>query len=177
MNKDKSLLKLVALHRHWIVADAVRVVLRHKVVTPKEEEEEIKKFGLEYAMVAEHASMVCRMQVWYALLFVVIEGYRELGFKHEGLDQVLAQEEYVDLLRRFRNATFHYQPDPLNDKLIDFLAKEDSEHWIANLNKQMNAMFMEVLPIKEQIAKWEKEGVPKIKPSGTKIDRLMFPVK
>ncbi|MGT2505601.1 hypothetical protein [Cupriavidus basilensis] len=165
---DENIVKLAALHRHWIVADAVRVVLQQKTTTPEQEERAIKKFGIEYVAFGEHASMVFRMQVWYSLLYVVVEGYKELGHKYEPLEEVLANE-YVDLLRRFRNATFHFQADPLNDKLIDFLNKQDSEIWIRDLNKQLEAFFIQALPLKETL---ERKEVPKI-PPGTKLSTLL----
>lgn len=163
--------ELAALHRHWIVADAVRVVLQQKTTTPEQEERAIKKFGIEYVAFGEHASMVCRMQVWYSLLYVVVEGYRELKQNYEPLEAVLAQTEYVDLLRRFRNATFHFQADPLNDKLINFLDKRDSEVWIRDLNMQLEAFFMQALPINEAMKTLESNGVPKV-PLGTKLSTL-----
>jgi hypothetical protein len=148
---NENMVKLTALHRHWIVADAVRVVLQQKTTTPGQEKLAIEKFGVEYVVFGEHASMVCRMQVWYSLLYVVVEGYRQLGQSYEPLEKVLAKAEYVDLLRRFRNATFHFQGDPFNDKLIDFLDKKDSELWIRDLNKQLEAFLTQALPIKETI--------------------------
>ncbi|WP_199265729.1 hypothetical protein [Alcaligenes faecalis] len=170
MTKE-NLMKLAALHRHWIIADAVRVVLQKKLMTPEQEESAIKRFGLDFLAFGEHASMVCRMQVWYSLLYVVVEGYRELGENYEPLEEVLAKAEYVDLLRRFRNATFHFQADPLNDKLIDFLGKKDSEIWIRDLNRQLEAFLTQALPTKEAIEQMEKEGIPKI-PLGTKLSTL-----
>ncbi|WP_082551972.1 hypothetical protein [Massilia sp. Root351] len=175
--ENDNIVKLAALHRHWIVADAVRVVLKQKTVTPIQEEEYIKKFGIEYVAFGEHASMICRMQVWYSLLYVVIEGYQELlnkfpDIRFKPLDEVLAVGEYVDLLRRFRNATFHFQADPLNAKLIDFLEKKDSEVWIGDLNRKLSAFFIQALPIKEAMEKMEKEGVPEI-PVGTKLETLI----
>jgi hypothetical protein len=170
--KNEEVVKLAALHRHWIVADSVYAVLKQKVVTPKQEVEVVKKFGQEYLLFGEHASMICRMQVWYSLLFVVIEGYKALGAKYEPLDQILAKDTYVDLLRRFRNATFHYQADPLNDKLIDFLDKKESEDWIKDLNMKLRDFFMQALPINETLKKIEENGIPTI-PSGSKLDVLM----
>jgi hypothetical protein len=86
----------------------------------------------------------------------VIEGYRELGQTFEPLDTLLQQEEYVDLLRLFRNATFHYQEDPMSEKIVRFLDKRDSEHWIRELNRQFQAFFLKVLPIDEALQRLEK---------------------
>lgn len=146
-----DMIKLVALHRHWCIADAVRVVAASPVVTPDEEAEAIKKFGPEFAMLGQHASLMARISVWYSLLYVVIEGYRDLKQNFQPLDDVLAKEDYVNLLRLFRNATFHYQEDPLSEKLLGFLAKPDSESWIRSLDQQLQAFFMQALPIKDTL--------------------------
>ncbi len=55
---DENIVPLAALHRHWIVADAVRVVLKQKTTTPEQEAQAIKKFGTEYVAFGEHAA--CR---------------------------------------------------------------------------------------------------------------------
>lgn len=74
----------------------------------------------------------------------------------------------MDLLRRYRNATFYFQADPLSEKLIAFLEKEDSEVWIHDLNKQLEAFLRHALPIKETMERVKKNGPPKI-PDGTKL--------
>jgi hypothetical protein len=89
--------------------------------------------------------------VWYALLYVVVEGYKDLDLKFDPVDKLLAQEEFVNLLRLFRNATFHYQEDPLTDKVIGFLEKKDSEYWIYELNKQLEAFLLQALPINKTL--------------------------
>lgn len=152
------MIKLVALHKHWCIADAVRVVIGAPIMKPEQEAEAIKRYGQEFALLGEHASMVARISVWYALLYVVVEGYRDLKQEFEPLDALLQQEEYVNLLRLFRNATFHYQEDPLSEKIIGFLDKKDSEHWIHELNKQFQAFFLKVLPINETLQRVEQKG-------------------
>lgn len=46
--------------------------------------------------------------VWFASLYVVIEGWRELKLTDSEIDTLL-ESEHVDSLRVFRNATFHFQ--------------------------------------------------------------------
>jgi len=152
------MIELVALHKHWCIADAVRVVIGASVIKPEQEAEAIKRYGPEFALLGQNASLVARISVWYALLYVVIEGYRELGQTFEPLEALLQQEEYVDLLRLFRNATFHYQEDPMSEKIIGFLDKRDSEHWIRDLNKQFQAFFLKVLPIDEALQRLEQKN-------------------
>jgi hypothetical protein len=145
------MIEFIALHKHWCIADAVRVVIGASIMKPEQEAEAIKRYGQEFTLLGENASMVARLSVWYALLYVVIEGYRDLKQEFEPLDALLKQEEYVNLLRLFRNATFHYQEDPLSEKIIGFLDKKDSEHWIRELNKQFKEFFLKILPINETL--------------------------
>jgi hypothetical protein len=152
------MIELIALHKHWCIADAVRIVIGAPIMKPEQEAEAIKRFGPEFALLGERASMVARISVWYSLLYVVVEGYQELEHKFEPLDALLAQEEYVNLLRLFRNATFHYQEDPLTEKIIGFLDKKDSEHWIRELNKQFQSFFLKALPISETLQRIEAKG-------------------
>lgn len=74
-----------------------------------------------------------------------------MGYKFESLDALLEKDEYVDQLRRFRNAIFHFQKHPINEKLLDFLEAEDSEYWIRALHKEFELFFLQTLPIKEQM--------------------------
>lgn len=152
------MIKLIALHKHWCIADAVRVVVGAPIMKPDQEAEAIKRYGQEFALLGENASMVARLSVWYALLYVVIEGYRDLKQEFGPLDALLKREEYVDLLRLFRNATFHYQENPLSEKIIGFLEKEDSENWIHELNKQFQTFFLSVLPINETLQRIEQRN-------------------
>ena len=152
------MIKLVALHKHWCIADAVRVVVGAPTMKPDQEAEAIKRYGQEFALLGENASMVAGLSVWYALLYVVIEGYRDLKQEFGPLDALLKREEYVELLRLFRNATFHYQENPLSEKILGFLEKVDSENWIHELNKQFQTFFLSVLPINETLQRIEQRN-------------------
>lgn len=77
----------------------------------------------------------------------------------EPLDLLLAKDEYVNLLRLCRNGTFHYQKDPLTEKVVGILHKEDSETWVRSVNKQLQALFLEALPIKEKLSRLEARHV------------------
>lgn len=103
-------------------------------------------------MVAKAASGFGMIQVWYGLLFVVIEGYRELRLTDQAVDALLAEEIYVEALRRLRNATFHYQQDPFTSKLWDYLFAPESETWIRRLNHAFREFFERSLGIAEVIA-------------------------
>jgi hypothetical protein len=87
------------------------------------------------------------------LLYVVIEGYQEIRLSGVDIDKLLAQTDYVERLRRFRNSVLHYQEDPLSEKHMAFLLAEGSEKWILDLNRAFKAYFERELPIEEWLNK------------------------
>ena len=91
-------------------------------------------------------SVFLAMQAWYALLYVVIEGYQELDSEDARIDVLLANEDYVDALRRFRNSVFHFQKEPLNEKLLGFISVPESENWIRDLNTAFQEYFEAIFP-------------------------------
>ena len=50
------------------------------------------------------------MSLWYGGLYVVIEGWKELGLSDPHVDDLLRSSN-VELLKRYRHGTFHFQRD------------------------------------------------------------------
>lgn len=115
---DPDRRQLAALYKHWVVADSVNHHLRRSVKAGADD-----RSGLPDAttQVAQHVSVLATITVWYALLYVVVEGYCKLGCRNPEIDRLLAEGSHVEALRRFRNATFHFQAEPLPPKLMTFL--------------------------------------------------------
>src|SRR4051794_23802549 len=103
--------KLVALYKHWCIADFIKVRVAFDISRELRAGADagLSKFLLESA---ELHSAFLTLQVWYALLYVVVEEYKELKLRNCEIDKLLSEADRVDLLRLFRNATFHYQEDP-----------------------------------------------------------------
>lgn len=140
-------LKLLSLHRHFLAADAIKQLLFVAVpVDPK-----TSRVRDDILDVAQALSSMLRLQVFYVLMYVVVEGYRELGYQDSAVDPLLAQSQFVDGFRRFRNANFHFQEDPFSPKLLEFLDAEGSEKWARELYDALKAFFEKQLPIKEYI--------------------------
>ncbi len=77
---------------------------------------------------------------WYASLFVVVEGWEDNRFSDEVIEKLLAHSAgYKDLLRRFRNAVFHYQPSLIEPRMIDFLRSDDM--WSFTLHNEFCRFF------------------------------------
>lgn len=137
---------MVALHSHWLNADAVKVAINTDLPVDK-------SYSSELQALSQFHSSFRRISVFYSLLYVVIEGYRELGSTDEKVDSLLKQCDFVDALRLFRNATFHYQKAPITEKAMKFLEAENSENWIKDLHVAFRRYFEQELPIKETMEK------------------------
>lgn len=140
--------KLVALHKYWINADAI-----NKVVISNLEANTNSGLSDKVAELATIYSSFARLSVLYGLIYVVIEGYKELKYTNENIDSLLARDDYVDALRLFRNATFHYQNKAISEKALKFLELEESENWIRELHSAFKLFFENELPIKEMFEK------------------------
>ena len=144
-------ISLLALHKHWITADAVKERITFDVKVP---EDQIPK---ELESLGQQMSKMQTLVVFYALFYVVIEGYRELKLSDETIEALLAKNDYVDRLRRFRNTVFHFQNDPFDKRLIEFLDAKDSEIWIKDLYKAFEKFFLRELPIVQSLERLRNE--------------------
>jgi hypothetical protein len=137
-------LKLISLHKHWLNADAVKQVVAKPIGDNN---------GLpdDLTALAEMYSSFSRLLVLYGLIYVVVEGYRELKTTNAKIDELISQEDFVDSLRLFRNATFHYQKQPIPEKALKFLELPESENWIRELHSSFKEYFEDNLPIKEML--------------------------
>ena len=109
------------------------------------------------------------LQYSYSGIYLVIEGWRELNLHDERIDALL-ESPLVDRLRRFRNATFHHQKEPLSRKHLEFFGteEEETEIWLNKLYSEFERFFAEnTLPIPTQL----KADMSKATPSG--IARLV----
>ncbi len=137
----------ISLHSCWLRADTLKYAL-YPGEMPNEKLQDWPEWLKELAIFHSKWS---RIEIMYALLYVVIEGYTEMGYKDERLDSLLAEGEYVDCLRKFRNAIFHFQKQPINEKLLGFIEAKDSEFWVRAVHNEFNRFFLETLPIKQQM--------------------------
>lgn len=86
-------------------------------------------------------SFLC-MSYWYGGLYVVIEGWKELKLKDNIIDSLLDSPN-VDLLRRYRNGTFHFQRNYFDERLLRFMRDGiDCVPWIRNLNQEFGRYFL-----------------------------------
>jgi hypothetical protein len=150
--EDKTLTKeLMALYTHWCIADAVRHAIAYEG-RQEEADEMVAQFGKEFAELGRFQSSAMRLTVFYALIYVVVEGYRSREDPDPAVEALLS-DDLIDKLRRFRNSVFHAQDDPIPDKQLAFLTAPSSEAWIKKLHRALERYLTDRLPVKEQLAK------------------------
>jgi hypothetical protein len=96
----------------------------------------------------------------YAGIYLVIEGWHNLDLKDDKISGLLTSP-FVDRLRLFRNATFHYQKDLLSWKHLQFFGTEEerTEVWLNHLYSEFERFFAEnTLPIPESLRAEFKEA-------------------
>ena len=106
------------LHRYYIWANRLRDYFDKSLAT--------KGMPSEASFPAWFAEDVgLFMSHWYAALYVVVEGYRELGLQNAKVDALLTSPN-VDLLRRYRNGVDHFQKSYFDARFVDFMGPPDS---------------------------------------------------
>ncbi len=81
---------------------------------------------------------------WLAAEYVALEGWIELGLQSVRVSTLLgAYLEHKDLLRRCRNAVYHFQKAPLDPRLLRVLQDEDEEiRWATALHFELQAVLL-----------------------------------
>lgn len=129
-------IKLEALYLHWVNhIDSRKYATDFAIDAKKSDSEVVKEMQLNL--------FFNRLVISHALLYVVIEGYKDLKLRDDNIDNLLAEEVYVDKLCRLRNALFHYQKDIRPAKLMEFIELEGSAEWIKKLDKSFENFFIE----------------------------------
>jgi len=81
------------------------------------------------------------MSLWYGCLYILIEGWRTLRLENQEIDALLRSSN-VNLLRIYRNATFHYQKDYLHEKYMTFLREgEATATWVRAIHNAFAGYF------------------------------------
>ena len=119
------------LHRYFIWADRMKVHF-DEVLRSKNKDDET--YELETFLY---------MSYWYAGMYVVIEGWKELKLSDKIVDSLLTSRN-VDLLRKFRNGVFHFQKQYFSEKkFVPLITEgEDVVYWIRSLRDVFGLYFL-----------------------------------
>jgi hypothetical protein len=78
--------------------------------------------------------MFMYMSHWYATLYVVIEGWRELRLNDPVIDGLLTSSN-VKLLKLYRHGVYHFQRDYFDKRYLKFMDNPDSARWVRALHQ------------------------------------------
>lgn len=122
---------LLSLHRYYIWANKMRDHFDESLKLSI-----IKNAGIESFMY---------MSYWYASIYVVTEGWFELGFEDHVIDELLKSDN-LDLLKRYRHGVFHYQKQYNDMRFLELLKNgENAVEWVRKLNKELGRYFLNEL--------------------------------
>jgi hypothetical protein len=132
--------QVVLLHRHWIAANLQRA--RFNELLP-----DAKSPAEDEAFLASECFVA--MYLWYALLWVVIEGFQDRridirGAMRADIDAMAAH------LRRCRNAIFHVPENNHDPRLFELMEKPDSAAVISRISTGFGRLFLEEVAARKQ---------------------------
>lgn len=99
-----------------------------------------------YSTESDQSARIGAVAHWLAAEYVALEGWLELGLRSERLSLLLgAYPEHKDLLRRCRNAVYHFQKEPLDPRLLRVLQDEDEElKWTTALHFELQGVLLQL---------------------------------
>ena len=129
MEIDKS---IYTLHKYFIWADRMRIHFDNVLKIGVEGYDSKGMFDIEWNIY---------MSYWYAGMYVLIEGWKEMRLQDSRVDALLKSSN-VDLLRRYRNGVCHFQANYWDDRFLDFIKSQDSVPWVRELREAFSDFFL-----------------------------------
>jgi hypothetical protein len=141
---DSEQIKIaVSLYRYVFWADMLRVQFETTHARDRQELErrlQAKQITFEPKLL-ESEMYIC---LWFGVLYIVIEGWPTLKLNEPHITKLL-RSHFKDLLRNFRNATFH--PDDYDDARIQALVDtgQESIDWAREVTLEFKSFFESIL--------------------------------
>jgi hypothetical protein len=126
-------LHIYALHRYYLQANQMRVHFDSYL--------KLNKGSVTWES-PERLYLSLYMGLWYGSLYVVVEGWKELGLADLVVDELLTSP-HVELLNRYRNGVFHYQKAYHDGRFLDFMKQPDTPGWVRSLHAEFGRYFLE----------------------------------
>jgi hypothetical protein len=123
---------LASLHRYFIWADRLREYFENTI---------LKDPGTSVDLAwADDCGLF--MSHWYGALYVVVEGWKDMGLKDPVIDKLL-ESTNVALLKRFRHGAFHFQREYFDNRFSNFwYDSKKTVPWVRQLNDAFSQFFL-----------------------------------
>ena len=119
---------VVSLHRYFIWANKMRTDFDHLLKANNTTKHEHELY----------------MSYWYAGLYIVIEGWKDLNMSDSIINKLLRNTNNVELLRRYRNGVFHFQKTYFDKRFVGVWEQNRKFiDWVRELNRQFGRYFLE----------------------------------
>lgn len=129
---------LLSLHRYFIWANRLRTHFDAELKKRHQSSDEVTTEEFMY------------MSLWYASLYVVCEGWKELCLSDPIIDDLLKSEN-LNLLRLYRNASYHFKKNYYDKKFMSFITEgQNTVKWVRTLNHEFGRFFLEWAKLKKK---------------------------
>jgi hypothetical protein len=82
------------------------------------------------------------LELWYACLVPVLEGWVKEKIDNPAVAALTGEARKMRLLRRCRNAVFHYSPHYLDERTEELMAEAGMVEWVHGLHDAISAFFL-----------------------------------
>ena len=138
--------ELISLHRYWIASSRMRDFFNAEIKDKRKEYQSLINLSEDEKTLASYLLFLDDFFIlksyWYASLYVVIEGYKELQIKNDNV-QKLWNEDFINKLRLFRNGTFHYQKDIFSEIISNTDDTDEFVKWIHAINHELGRALVQ----------------------------------
>src|SRR5215472_15215079 len=108
---------IFALYRYFLAADAMRRYCHDQLQDERYSRTLSIHPQVGFALMFLLSRPAIGMAYFYSAMYVLIEGWRTLDYHDSKIDALL-ESPFVDILRRFRNSTFHFQKEFVSEKWL-----------------------------------------------------------
>jgi hypothetical protein len=128
---------IYTLHRYWLWANTFNLSLKAVLQDQGPAPDTPREFRRWLRKPYQHLSY------WLATLYVIVEGWAELKLADRKIDELIQNRTRVNLLRRFRNGVFHFQPDYFSSRAAGFLSgRKEHGLWAQRLHEAFGEFFL-----------------------------------
>jgi hypothetical protein len=90
----------------------------------------------------DHLHTRVYLDLWYACLFVVVEGWRKEKIRDQAVTALLRDTKKLALLEGYRNDVFHYEPTYVGQRQEQLFRDDDFIDWVDNLHDAISDFFL-----------------------------------
>jgi hypothetical protein len=155
MPQSAEIPPILSLHRYYCSATRMQDLYEAAIVSPERSEKQ-RTLAPDMFAIWLHSGPAGVLYYWYGTLFVVKEGYDELGLHDAQVDSLLADSAKVQALKRCRHGTFHFQRKYFDERFLELMREDGFVQWVRDLTTAFGVF------LKKELAQgyWNKPANP-----------------